>query len=145
MKWILWKQDSLIHPLSLVSNTHSVTLGGKVACIVGASTVLDQKTVNTQCSRRDSVASWYWIDSCRSETFQNEIWNSGMKFITLSLPLGCTSEGWWATVMRPLHGWLGGGRGLCGLCTKGQIPLNEHSHPGERQQGFPKGKKHLTN
>lgn len=55
-KWILWGHGPppyIFFFSPLFSNMDSVTLWGKVVFIVGRATVLDQKIVDTQCSRRD--------------------------------------------------------------------------------------------
>lgn len=73
------------------------------------------------------------------KTLKDEIWIYGMKRI----PFHCQREVLQTLVdghQEPFHSWLGRRPGRCGICTKGQIPLSEHSHPGERQLGSSNGK-----
>ena len=49
-------------------------------------------------------------------------------------------QGWVDGHQEPFDSWLGRRPEPGVIGTKGQIPLSEHGHPGERQQGSSKGK-----
>lgn len=119
---------------SLLSNRNNVIPQGKAAFIVSRSKVLDLKTVDTQCSRRD-VCGFLVLNRPlqvkRHSGWNAQLWN---EMHTPSLPTGSVLQGWVDGHQEPFDSWLGRRPGLGGIGTKGQIPLSEHRHPGERQQ-----------
>ena len=92
---------------SLLSNRNNVIPQGKAAFVVSRSKVLDLKTVDTQCSRRDVCG--FLVLNRPLQVKRHSGWNDGMKCIPLHCQqAACFKGGWTATRNLLTAGWEGG-------------------------------------